>query len=245
MADFQHYPQWNPFIKEVSGKLAEGETLSILITPSGKKCMRFSSTLIKVEENHEIRWVGGIMLKNILRGFLPWILYFILIGKTPAQLNLAISVAAATTILLEIKSLKKGFILSWGTLIFFIFLYVAVVVMKNQWIAQYEWVFSNGTLALIAWGSLAIRCPFTIQYAKEQVPEEKWQHPTFIKINVILTAVWGCVFLIGLGLHILRFYFPSAPASLAEVISYLPSIFGIWFTSWFPNWYRQKQINII
>lgn len=184
------------------------------------------------------------MLKNILLSFLPWILYFALLGKTPEQLNTAIIVAAITAIFLERKNLKKGYILSWGTLVFFIFLFLAVVIFKNAWVAQYQWIFSNGMLILIAWGSLIIRCPFTIQYAKEQVAPEKWQHPLFIRINMILTAVWGCMFLIGLALHIVRFYFPTESSSLAEIISYFPGIFAIWFTSWFPSWYRARQMNI-
>jgi carotenoid cleavage dioxygenase len=183
------------------------------------------------------------MLKNIFLGFLPWILYFTLLGKAPSQLHFAITVAAITAIVLELKSLKKGFILSWGTLIFFVFLYIAVVILKNAWIAQHEWIFSNGMLSLIAFGSLAIQCPFTLQYAREQVPEEKWQHPVFIRINFILTTAWGFAFLLSLGLHIIRHYFPSEPAWLAETLSYLPSILAIWITSWFPNWYRQLQNN--
>lgn len=60
------------------------------------------------------------MLKNIIQNFLPWILFFILAGSTQQQLNIAIIIAATTSIVFEYKALKKGFILSWGTLIFFI-----------------------------------------------------------------------------------------------------------------------------
>jgi hypothetical protein len=41
--------------------------------------------------------------------------------------------------------------------------------------------------------------PFTEQYARENVPRERWSSPAFKKINLVLSALWGAA-LIGLGL---------------------------------------------
>lgn len=183
------------------------------------------------------------MLKEVIQSFLPWILYFILAGNTQQQLSVAIIVAAILSIIFEIRGLKKGFVLSWGTLLFFIFMFITVVLFKNSWIAKNSWIFSNGALASIAWISILIRRPFTIQYAKEQVSKDKWQHPLFLKINYLLTTAWGLIFLINLGLHLIRIYYPSFTGLGYEVISYIPSLFGIWFTAWFPNWYKQKYLQ--
>lgn len=171
---------------------------------------------------------------------LPWILFFTLSGHTQQQMDIAISVAAITSIAFEFKGLKKGFVLSWGTLLFFIFMFITVVIGKNQYISQYSWIFSNGALAIIAWASILIRKPFTIQYAKERVPRDKWNQPLFIKINYVLTAVWGLIFLMNIGLHVLSLYYPSFNRFYGFV-SYMPSIFGILFTLWFPNWYKEKH----
>src|SRR5579862_7396000 len=168
------------------------------------------------------------MLKEILQSFLPWILFFVLTGHTQQRLDIAITVAAITSIIFEINALKKGFVLSWGTLIFFIFMTISVILFKNQWVTKYSWIFSNGALALIAWISIFIRKPFTIQYAKEQVSKDKWQHPLFLKINYLLTIAWGIVFLLGIGLHLVKFYEPTFNGWLYEIISYIPSVFGIW-----------------
>jgi len=183
------------------------------------------------------------MLKEILQSFLPWILFFILTGHTQQQLDAAIIIAAITAIIFEVNALRKGFILSWGTLIFFIFMVIAVILFRNQWIAKYSWIFSNGVLALITWISIFMRKPFTIQYAKEQVSKDKWQHPVFLKINYLLTAAWGLIFLINIGLHIIRIYYPGFNGWIYEVTSYIPSIFGIWFMAWFPNWYKGKYVQ--
>lgn len=184
------------------------------------------------------------MLKELLLNFLPWILFFLLSGSTHSQLNFAIIIATITACIFEFKGLKKLFILSWGTAIFFIFMLFMVVILNNQWVEKHTWIFSNGTLALIAWGSLLLGKPFTIQYAKEFVSKEKWNHPMFIEINYCLTRVWGLIFLCGIVLHILKIYYPHFTGWTFEILTYIPSIFGIWFTGRFPKWYRKKKAVI-
>src|SRR5438132_1124226 len=100
------------------------------------------------------------MLKEIIQSFFPWILYFVLLRHTQQQHDIAIIAAAIASIFFEFNGLKKGFILSWGTVIFFIFMFIAIVLLKNQWVIKYSWIFSSGALALIAWISILIRKPF-------------------------------------------------------------------------------------
>ena len=182
------------------------------------------------------------MLKDIFQSFLPWFAYFILASYFDQHISIAIIAAAIITIAFDFKELRKGFILSWGTFIYFIFLFIAAVVFKNPWVIKYHWLLSNSTLALIAWVSLLIRKPFTIQYAKEQVSSDKWQHPLFLKINNILTAVWGIIFFISVMLNVSKIYLPEISGTIYNISTYLPSIFGVWFTSWFSNWYREKYL---
>lgn len=104
------------------------------------------------------------MLINIIQSFLPWILYFSLLGSEQSQVSMAVIVAAVASILFEFKSLKKGFVLSWGTLVFFMFMIVAVVILKNQTVLKYAWIISHAGLAIIALVSILLRKPFTIQY---------------------------------------------------------------------------------
>ncbi|HVV67703.1 MAG TPA: hypothetical protein VG895_05730 [Patescibacteria group bacterium] len=180
------------------------------------------------------------MLKDIIRSFLPWILFFILLNHSQEQIDIAVIIAGVTSVIFDFRGLKKRFILNWGTFAFFIFLFVAVVLFKNQWVAKQAWLFSNGTLAAIAWISILLRQPFTIQYAKLQVAKDKWNHPLFLKINYILTAVWGSIFLFNLMIHVLRIYYHTVNGWIYESITYGTPIFGIWFMAWFPNWYRKK-----
>lgn len=183
------------------------------------------------------------MFNSVVKSFFPWILFFILTGHTQKQLDIAIIVAMVTTVLFEYRELKNGFVLSWGTFIFFVFMIIYVVYLENQWVRQYSWVFSNGALATIAWGSIIIHKPFTIQYAKEQVSKDKWKHPLFLKINYLLTSIWGLIFLISIILHLLQLHYPMFSGISYEIVSYILTIFGIWFTTWFPSWYRERYIS--
>ncbi len=68
MADFDHYNQWSPFIKSIHGNLEKNEVLRVLIQPQGKSAMEFKPTLLNVEQNKEIRWLGKLGFKGIFDG---------------------------------------------------------------------------------------------------------------------------------------------------------------------------------
>lgn len=183
-------------------------------------------------------------MKNIIQGFLPWILFFILAGKSQMQLDIAIITAAIAFLIFERRGLRKGFILSWGSLAFFGFMFITVILMENQWVVQHAWIISNGSLFLIAFISILVRKPFTLQYAREQVSSDKWQHPLFIKINYILTWVWALSFLFSLILNVSKLYNPLFNLWIYESLSYAATIFAIWFTAWFPEWYKERYIRM-
>src|SRR5277367_2695231 len=67
-----------------------------------------------------------------------------------------------------------------------------------------------GMLA-IALLSLAIRFPFTLQYAREVVDAQTAGLPGFLMVNYILTAVWALAFLLMLMANALMIYLPGLP----------------------------------
>ena len=54
-ADFDRYPQWNPFIRRISGRPEPHSKLKVFIQPSGVRGMSFNPTVLKVEPNRELR----------------------------------------------------------------------------------------------------------------------------------------------------------------------------------------------
>jgi len=178
---------------------------------------------------------------KILLGFMPWLLFSALFGPTEQEIIISIAVASAVFVKTEWRDLRKGFVLAWGTVIYFVFIFLFAVLLKNQWVINHVWLLSNLALALIAWASLAIGQPFTLQYAREQTPAFIWKKPGFIKVNRILTAVWGSVFLFSIALYAIPFGHTELDKIIYQLLMYGSTIFGIWFTKSFPAWYRQHQ----
>lgn len=57
----------NPFAK-VTGRFVVGERLSVEIAPPGKKPMKFTPTVVKLEPGREVRWLGHLGFSGIFDG---------------------------------------------------------------------------------------------------------------------------------------------------------------------------------
>lgn len=183
------------------------------------------------------------MSLNLILGFVPWFLYLIISGNNLLQFKIAILAGLIASIVCQIPMLKKGFILSWGTTLFFLFMTVGVVLLNNSWIIQNADIISNGSLTLIVLISILVGKPFTLQYARELVPAEKWNNRVFIQINYLLSFIWLGMFLLGLCISLFRQYNPGYTHWLFDIFSYVPIILGSWISSWFPDWYKSRHMD--
>lgn len=66
LCDFQKYPEWNPFIKELQGEVKVGEKLKVHISPPNSKAMVFQPTVKSVIENREFSWLGRFLFPRHL-----------------------------------------------------------------------------------------------------------------------------------------------------------------------------------
>lgn len=68
LTSFDYYPDWNPFIRQASGRLQVGETLTLRMFPSQGKPMTFRPTVLAVDPQRELRWIGRLVLPGVFDG---------------------------------------------------------------------------------------------------------------------------------------------------------------------------------
>lgn len=61
------YDEWNPFITQLTGVFQVGSRLSVTIR-AGKRQMTFRPTVISVERNRTVQWLGRMGLPGIFDG---------------------------------------------------------------------------------------------------------------------------------------------------------------------------------
>jgi hypothetical protein len=68
LTDFAAYPEWNPFIRRVSGRVEVEGRLVVRMQPSGTMGMTFRPTVTKIEPDRELRWLGYLLVPGIFDG---------------------------------------------------------------------------------------------------------------------------------------------------------------------------------
>lgn len=68
LTDFEKYPEWNPFIKSISGDKFRGGKLEVELEPPEGKRMKFNPDVLAYEENKELRWKGKLWFKGLFDG---------------------------------------------------------------------------------------------------------------------------------------------------------------------------------
>ena len=96
-----------------------------------------------------------------------------------------------------------------------------------------------GVLA-IALFSLAIRQPFTLQYALEVVDADTAKLPGFMTANYIITWAWTGAFVLMMAANVLMIYVPSLPLWAGIAIVFAARNSAVYFTKWYPKHRRAK-----
>jgi len=179
---------------------------------------------------------------NILLGFLPWIAFGVISGPSLWRLNAAILVALALVPVMGYKQLAKGFILTWGSLLFFGAILVLVVLWRNLWVINNLDILSQGALAAIAWSSIFVGKPFVLQYARETVPPERQALPSFYSSCRTLSVIWGVIFLISTGMSVAKTYGWWAGGLGYQAVSLGLLGLGLWLNHWYPQYARRRAM---
>jgi hypothetical protein len=68
LTDFDKYPNWNPFIKSITGNVAVGNKIAARIEPPEANGMTFIPKILAFETNKELRWIGHLLFPGLFDG---------------------------------------------------------------------------------------------------------------------------------------------------------------------------------
>ena len=90
-------------------------------------------------------------------------------------------------------------------------------------------------LTLIVLASMALRQPFSLQYARERVDRAHWDSPAFLHTNYVISAAWAAAFGVLVLADIAMAYMPALPHAGGVVATVAALAAAAWFTGWYPE----------
>ncbi|MER5733337.1 hypothetical protein ABT084_34255 [Streptomyces sp. NPDC002138] len=187
-------------------------------------------------------------LENPAVGMAPWIIFSLLVGPGRFEIGVAVALASAVALVVTGRLVHRGSswkLLELADVVFFAGMAVIGLLAGAgtlRWLETYAGEVANLTLTLIAFGSMAVRLPFTLQYAREQTDPSLWHAPGFLRANYVITGVWGLAFLVaaiagGYGDLVLR-----DPNNIwtGWIIQILAIVAALRFTAWYPRVVRAR-----
>lgn len=68
LVDFAAYPQWNPFVVEVTGGAQAGERLRVRLQPPGGRGVTLKPAVIEASPPQVLQWLGHLLVPGIFDG---------------------------------------------------------------------------------------------------------------------------------------------------------------------------------
>ena len=68
LADVDAYPEWNPFVVDLSGALVQGERVDVTIRDARDRDQRFRPRLVEVSPGRRLVWLGRLGIPGVFDG---------------------------------------------------------------------------------------------------------------------------------------------------------------------------------
>jgi all-trans-retinol 13,14-reductase len=190
-----------------------------------------------------VRGKGNTMFQ-VFVGFIPWILYWSFSGPGLWTVAILGGLIAAAGIVswrwLKRHDVKTMEVVTLG---YFAIHAIITLVAGSPFLKAYGPIVNSLVLAGMAFGTLVMKNPFTYQYAKEDWDKSYWNDPAFIKINEIITGVWGGIFTVNALLGGLAVAFPALKLWSAVILPNVGVVAGIVFSSRFPGYAARQSVK--
>lgn len=177
---------------------------------------------------------------GILLAFAPFLAFALverLVGPVAGLVTGAL--VSLALLLRDLAHGRPAKLLEIGTVILFGGLSLYAQAAAPGWSTIMVKLLVDAGLLLIVLASLAIGRPFTLQYAREQVPAAYWQTPQFLHVNRVITAAWALAFAVMVGAELMMLHAPGIPLRFGVIATILALAGAIWFTGWYPR--RQRR----
>ena len=172
---------------------------------------------------------------KLLLTFAPWLAFMII---APNNLTLGLAVGLVLCVVMGVTRLHRG-VLLWSGLLFFSIATVSVALFHDMWTARHMGILANLFLAASAWIGIALKRPFTLDYAREHTDPSLWHAPDFIRTNMIITGVWATAFTVNGILAWGKMVHFVLPELAYDFVSYAFLIATAAFTTWYPQYRRR------
>lgn len=171
---------------------------------------------------------------NMMLVLLPWIVFWVAVSFHSYVGSLISIVACIAVSLIFFRNKKTIYdVLSNGAVILCA---LSVICLDNKDIIMPLSYLGFGLMWTV---SCFTKIPLTAHYsANDYNGESAFKNPLFIKTNLILTMMWGVLYIVTAGMTYLIMKTSFAPY-LAIINNIMPVFMGI-FTGWFQKWYPAK-----
>jgi len=176
------------------------------------------------------------LVRDLRAGVLPWCLYGIAAGF--GQTLLGAVAAAAALVGLRLRQWREVKLPDLAIVTYFL-----GVAIDECCLGLGDWRAARAALlptllAAVALGSSILGFPFTLQYARQMVGPDWWHDRHFLRVNYILTAVWGLSFVMAAVMNFLTAEGPVNLRIIAAVLGLGLLVSALCFTRAYPRWYR-------
>ena len=173
---------------------------------------------------------------GILLAFAPFIAFAVVDRLSdPAEGLIAGAAVSAALLLRDVLRGKTAKVLEIGTAVLFGGLALYALLGRPAWSVIGVRLAVDAGLLLIVLASLAMRRPFTLQYARERVAPELWGAPEFVRTNTVITAVWALAFAVMVAAELVLLYVPGIPPRAGIIAIVLALVGAVKFTGWYPE----------
>jgi hypothetical protein len=184
-------------------------------------------------------------LISLLTAFVPWIA-FTLVAEAPLGsplmcLTLAFIIGIVLTVLTSYRQLLQGYILSVVTIVFFVVFFILIIGLQQYYLANYLSVLSMLILTVVCWATMLVRFPFTLQYPREGIDPERARSAPFMRVNYIITAVWGIAFTLSTAIDAFLLLRPDPGLMFWDNLKWVFMVIAIVFTVWYPSYVHKQR----